>query len=671
MTNNQPKTGSTSPLTLSWRVGVPHWETDEAFGRLMGLFREYRPVVDEVALFETNTHHLYIPLEDFAPRMEVAARRLDALRQAGIRSAGINVLCTIGHINEAWSYMPPLPFQAMVGHDGSVSTGCACPNTPEMRAYVRAKYRLVAAARPDFIWVDDDIRMHYHGILWGCFCPTCLGLFAQRAGRPYSREELVKAFDDPDAENVREAWIEQNIASLESLLADVAAAIHEVNPGIVIGKMSCGPGGTTYSGQAFERWYTALRATKARPGGSIYSDEIPIWMYDMALGCGWQRASLPPVVTDLQYELENFPYQRLKKSATALVDQCTLALAFGLNGVAFNMLALEYEDFLPQMERIPAARPVWERWVAHADGLPTAGLWPAWSSLLMARRSVRAGESWLGWPKPSHDIKLPKVLGEIGLPLAGDRPGCGVVLCGRVAEAFADDELTGMLSGGVLMDSTALAVLEARGLGRLTGVRLAKRLDNGMMERFSADPLNGSSAGQLRDARIEFWGDATGMADVLEPVASGVRTLATLEDYFYRPQGTCMTAFENELGGRVVVMGYAPWIFLHSVGKRLQLQNVTDWLSRGSMPVRVDETVPLLSVVRLSADRQRGAVLLLNAGMDEIGEATVHLRVAARRGRLLAIGQPERDVALQPEGTGGCLTLRDIPPWGFRMLLLG
>jgi hypothetical protein len=76
----------------------------------------------------------------------------------------------------------------------------------------------------------------------------------------------VKAFDDPAAGRLREAWIEQNIASLESLLADVAAAIHQIDPKIVIGKMSCGPG-TAYSGQAFERWYTALRATKARPDG--------------------------------------------------------------------------------------------------------------------------------------------------------------------------------------------------------------------------------------------------------------------------------------------------------------------------------------------------------------------------------------------------------------------
>jgi len=195
-------------------------------------------------------------------------------------------------------------------------------------------------------------------------------------------------------------------------------------------------------------------------------------------------------------------------------------------------------------------------------------------------------------------------------------------------------------------------------------------LDNGMMERFTGDELNGGSAGQLRDARIEFWGNARGMADILEPVATGVRILTTLEDYFYRPQGPSMTAFENELGGRVVVMGYAPWIFLHSVGKRLQLQNVADWISRGTMPVRVEQAVPLVSVVRMSADRQRGAVVLLNAGMDAIREATVHVRLAARHARLLTIGQDDRTLRMEPDEMGGYITLRSIPPWSLRVILL-
>ena len=91
-------------------------------------------------------------------------KRVRALKQAGIPSVGINVLTTIGHNNEAWDYNVPLPFQPMVGHDGAVSKGCGCPNTKPFREYVQAKYALIAKARPDFIWVDDDIRMHQRGI---------------------------------------------------------------------------------------------------------------------------------------------------------------------------------------------------------------------------------------------------------------------------------------------------------------------------------------------------------------------------------------------------------------------------------------------------------------------------------------------------------------------------
>ena len=118
-------------------------------------------------------------------------------------------------------------------------------------------------------------------------------------------------------------------------------------------------------------------------------------------------------------------------------------------------------------------------------------------------------------------------------------------------------------------------------------------------------------------------------------------------------------------------MGYAPWIFLHSVAKRLQLQNVADWISREKMPLRVDQTVPLVSVVRMSADRQRGAMVLLNAGMDEIPEATVHVRLAARHARLLTIGQKERALEVQPEASGGCIRLRNLPAWSFQIILLG
>ena len=64
----------------------------------------------------------------------------------------------------------------------------------------------------------------------------------------------------PGRGGVRELWVEQNIASIESLMADIAAAIRKVNPEIAAGLMSAGPAWTTYSGQALDRWFTALGA---------------------------------------------------------------------------------------------------------------------------------------------------------------------------------------------------------------------------------------------------------------------------------------------------------------------------------------------------------------------------------------------------------------------------
>ena len=41
-----------SRLTLSWRVGVPHYETDEAFEALMEQVRANADWLDEVAFFD-------------------------------------------------------------------------------------------------------------------------------------------------------------------------------------------------------------------------------------------------------------------------------------------------------------------------------------------------------------------------------------------------------------------------------------------------------------------------------------------------------------------------------------------------------------------------------------------------------------------------------------------
>lgn len=655
-----------APVRISWRVGLPRYRTDAAFDDLLALFERHAAVVDEVCLFETITHHLYLPEEELDQRAELVARRLRQLRECGVPSVGVNVLTTIGHLDEAWDTMAPLPFQPMIGHDGRAARGSACPNDPLLVDYIARKYARFAAAAPDFIWVDDDLRMHHHTIAWGCFCPRCLALFGGETGQSWTRAALVATFDEPAAGEIRAAWVERNIRSLESILAHIRRAVHGVDDGIELGLMTVGVDWTSYSGQDFDRWFAALGASKARPGGGFYEDSARLQILHKAFEVGRQRAALPTRVTDVQYELENFPYQRLAKAPRTVVHEVTLALAVGLGGVAMNCLGedddlAEHEPHVVALER---ARPTWERYHAHVRGLRTAGLWVAGSRAVMARRRVLPGERWLGLAA-AYRTAPADVLAELGLPLAVDPPGCATVLIGRLPEAFTDAELETMLRGGLWLDGVSLAVIEERGLGELTGVRIAASYDNGLAERFTADPLNGPAAGWWRDARIEFWGDARGQAVELEPLSADVRVLARLEDYHFRPRGPCATVYENHLGGRVAVMGYAPWMFVRSGAKRAQLQNVAEWLSRGTLPLRIEETVTVTPFARLTPDGRRGGVVLLNHGLEPVDRVTVRLAKAADQ--VVLLGEDGERVL----SGGERVVMEGLPAWTTRCLLLG
>ena len=228
-----------------------------------------------------------------------------------------------------------------------------------------------------------------------------------------------------------------------------------------------------------------------------------------------------------------------------------------------------------------------------------------------------------------------------------------------------------MLAGAVIMDGSSLQILEQRGMGGLTGVRISKRWNNGVLERLSSDPLNGSWSESIRDARIEFWGNATGLGDMLEPMSNKVRILSRLESYFGKQLGPGMTAFENSLGGRIIVSGYAPWLFTGSESKRTQLQNVLDWATRGQLAVRIEETVPLIPIVRLSPEKERGTIVLLNAGFDVIKQATIRFHGPMTTVQL--VSPDSKKIRMKPvrEKNGWTVKLKDFVPWRVKALLLG
>ena len=128
--------------------------------------------------------------------------------------AGINVLATIGHHEENLSHSLQAPWQRLRDPSGKECRGSFCPAHPELRDYVRRVYSTMAKAGPDFIWIDDDVRLLGHKpITYSCFCDLCVRRFSEEAGQIFTRESLVAAFDSGPLERrlgLRRLWLEHN-----------------------------------------------------------------------------------------------------------------------------------------------------------------------------------------------------------------------------------------------------------------------------------------------------------------------------------------------------------------------------------------------------------------------------------------------------------------------------
>src|SRR5439155_5207233 len=134
----------------------------------------------------------------------------------------------------------------------------------------------------------------------------------------------------------------------------------------------------------------------------------------------------------------------------------------------------------------------------------------------------------------------------------------GTALHGSAVFAFTKEELLRMFSGGVLMDVDAWHALKRLGLEEWTGVRAVENVDHDATEVLTAHPINGRFASWSRDCRQSFssWWER---AYNLLPESVSTEILARMADYSGRDLGPSMTVYTNQLGGRVVVMGYYPW----------------------------------------------------------------------------------------------------------------
>jgi len=659
---------------VAFRIAPAHWLTDDRLQELLNFFARHPGAVDELAFFTSHTHPP-LPLEEIERRAERLQKVLPRVREQGMR-AGVNVLATMGHHEENLDYSLQASWQRVMDPQGNVCRGSFCPAQPELIDYARKLYTTIAQVSPDFIWIDDDVRLAGHKpVTFSCFCDLCVQQFSAQVDAQFTRETLGAAFDAGPLEerlHLRREWLEHNRRVIDNLFRNIEQAVHQVKPGLPLGFMT---GDRFYEGYDFERWAKTLSGpgqslVRWRPGGGFYSDDRLLDLVDKANAMGRQVSALPPEIEIIESELENFPYQRLRKSEQTTVVESAAHMAAGTTSTAFNVLSMYGEaldEYAPLFDRISQYRPFYRTLQSVLGRSLATGIWPAWNRDLYS--SVNLDGKWFA------DSILPftetYVLGEIGIPLCYHPDGrTATVLAGSTVFAFSNEELGRIFAGGVLMDGKAWLAMKRLGLERWTGVGGLVNVDHDATEVFAKHSINGRFAGWSRDCRQSFW---PGRAYGLLARDRDVGILARMIDYGGRDLGPCMTAYTNELGGRVVVAGYFPWSQIHSLAKSSQMKAVCAWLSREHLPAVAESYAKVVIWSREGAGGKKG-IVVLNASLDSIDKLSLQVLsdkvrftyVSPTRSPMELSGKP----LVSPRGYVR-VVLSHLPAWSAHLLVIG
>ena len=641
---------------------------DAQWKHLLKFLIKYQPCIDAVSLSDDIYHYAY---HDDAHNEEVAqllSRRLNELKRNGFEHCGIINLGTIGHIDEAVHRKHPL--SPMVGYDGRVSASCICPNAPINRAHINKEYKLYAAAHPEILWVDDDVKIHTNGIRFGCFCNDCLNIFSENYGYSYvQRQQLVDDLEKPENAKLRSDWVSHISDTVNSLLSDIEQAIHEVDPSIQTGFMSMRQSWSTYNGEDFDRWFATLKNDRARAGEGTYDDMTPMALCTKAIDTAQQMEAYPKNLKIRHYEIENFPYARYQKSVRFLTSEFTIAAAQGFNGVLVSMLPMDadpqsdYADSEAWFDALVENRALWDRLCEFTEKLHGEGFWPAISRRYDARRPLKQGDSFFKYTDERTENNVRRIcqLMPSGFPLTADRThACGVVLIGDMVNGFDDEELREFLSKGVLMDGAALAALEERGLGRYAGVSCGEVYTDGVKEFYNREEtLAAGLCEKYRDIRMTFWG---GKAYCLKPIDGGVRVISYLRDYDDHELGVAATAYENELGGRVCVLGYGAFDRVYTTSGHCVLRRLAEYLSRGQLTVARITDGPIAHFVR--SDGEKTSIALTNLSLDDARDVRIRFSKASK---VCQLGADGRETSLPLDG--GNIVLPEIRPYETMVIL--
>ncbi len=610
--------------SVSFRVGTSIWLNDARFRQLLDLFDKYPNATDEVTFF-TQTTHTPIPDDELERRCVILKDRIAETKARGYR-AGINILCTMGHHPEDLPHAigPEIPRGITI--NGVEAQGTLCPNSDAFRQRIRRIFTALAKANPDYIWIDDDVRVSHMIDSSGasgsiCFCDTCMKALSERFGTTLTREELGAKFGDPGVlAKVRQFSAD----SINDLFALIEKTVHETLPDVPLGFMT----GERYEeGYDFNRWAITLSGPNRdkevywRPGGGFYSQDFMSSLFEKSHQLGRQISLLPPEVVVVQSEIENFPYQPLSKSANVTTLEAVSHIAAGCTGAAFNVLTMNDEpldEYEHMIATVAKRRPFFDLAVQNLGRVPNVGVFPLWE-----RTDANFGD------RTPIDV-LTNGIAETGVPVAYQYSpdDSNVFLLSRsFLNHHSRDQMKEYFKKGVYFDLDTVGLANDPGtyaLNDLTGMEYGGVIRIDGIEKFTDHELNGKFAGRTRDLRQSFWREPIYELHLTSPKAE---TLSSAVDYGGNEVAkTILGIYENPLGGRVCLNGYFPWSNFYNYPKQSQIRRIMRWLSKDTLPGYVDSFGKIHFWMRKQAEDGSFAAVAINANFDPAEEAAFMIK---------------------------------------------
>ena len=567
---------------------------------IMNLQPEGDPVADKAA--------------DYCKTYDVYAEKL---AKRGLK-CGILAQATIGH---GPTMTEKAKMQHIIGLTDGKEMHTVCPYDENFRNYIEKAMATLTKRHPSTLMVDDDFRLYARSHR-GCACPMHLAEISKRAGRSFTREELLEVMNGTDAEAQRivDIFYDTQVDSLVGAAKFMRRGIDSVDP-----KQQ---GAFCLCGDPCEgvRDIAKILAGEGNPviirvNNSKYCGQGARGVSKFVARAATQIATLDGVGDYFLAETDTCPHNRYSTSAASLHTHFTATILEGVAGCKHWIT--KTNNFEPQSGK------------AYRDKLAKyAGFYNTLSDLVpsikwqgcripLSNKQIRpiAPISKVDYAFPSDDIYWAYcVLERLGIPMYFAK-GCDgtIFFDGYRDEQFSNDEIKEMLSHTVFLSSNSAENLIARGFGEYLGVEISDLEPDSAPPRYEVYADGSRSSYQRSLKKITVKDPSVKVSSEVYTVIGGITPA---------PLFPAVTCYKNSLGGTAIVFAGSPkaafnyyeaFSFLCSSRKK----QLTDLLKEyGELPVYYPDDAEVYIKAGLLPD---GKIFcgFFNIGLDNLDEVTL------------------------------------------------